>query len=187
MDPSPPTERRGGFAPAEGCEDHGVAPLRMWSTWVGRRGGHHLRLALGLPRVSEKAGLAGTAHESPDVEPEGGPRVPPTLGEEAPRPRLGDRRRGGQGRRREAPTSARRDEPRPRWAIAYKFPPEERTALLKPIEVHTGRNGTITPFAVLEPVFVGGVHHHERHPAQRGRDPAEGRPQRRHRDRSPSG
>ena len=45
----------------------------------------------------------------------------------------------------------------PRWAIAYKFPPEERTALLKSIEIHTGRTGKITPFAVLEPVFVGGV------------------------------
>jgi DNA ligase (NAD+) len=45
----------------------------------------------------------------------------------------------------------------PRWAIAYKFPPEERTALLKRIDVHTGRTGKVTPFAVLEPVFVGGV------------------------------
>jgi DNA ligase (NAD+) len=45
----------------------------------------------------------------------------------------------------------------PRWAIAFKFPPEERTALLKDIDVHTGRTGKVTPFAVLEPVFVGGV------------------------------
>ena len=45
----------------------------------------------------------------------------------------------------------------PRWAIAYKFPPEERTALLRSIDVHTGRTGKVTPFAVLEPVFVGGV------------------------------
>jgi DNA ligase (NAD+) len=45
----------------------------------------------------------------------------------------------------------------PRWAIAYKFPPEERTALLERIDVHTGRTGKVTPFAVLEPVFVGGV------------------------------
>ncbi len=45
----------------------------------------------------------------------------------------------------------------PRWAVAYKFPPEERTALLKDIQVHTGRTGKVTPFAVLEPVFVGGV------------------------------
>jgi DNA ligase (NAD+) len=45
----------------------------------------------------------------------------------------------------------------PRWAIAYKFPPEERTTLLRQIDVHTGRTGIVTPFAVLEPVFIGGV------------------------------
>jgi DNA ligase (NAD+) len=45
----------------------------------------------------------------------------------------------------------------PRWAIAYKFPPEERTAVLRKIDIHTGRTGKVTPFAVLEPVLVGGV------------------------------
>ena len=44
----------------------------------------------------------------------------------------------------------------PRWAIAYKFPPEERTTLLKDIQVSIGRTGAATPFAVLEPVFVAG-------------------------------
>jgi DNA ligase (NAD+) len=44
----------------------------------------------------------------------------------------------------------------PRWAIAYKFPPEERTTKLKDIMVSIGRTGKATPFAVLEPVFVGG-------------------------------
>jgi DNA ligase (NAD+) len=44
----------------------------------------------------------------------------------------------------------------PRWAIAYKFPPEERTTLLKEIQVSIGRTGKATPFAVLEPVLVGG-------------------------------
>ncbi len=44
----------------------------------------------------------------------------------------------------------------PRWAIAYKFPPEERTTLMKDIMVSIGRTGRATPFAVLEPVFVGG-------------------------------
>ena len=44
----------------------------------------------------------------------------------------------------------------PRWAIAFKFPPEERTTILKAIEVSVGRTGRTTPFAVLDPVFVGG-------------------------------
>ncbi len=45
----------------------------------------------------------------------------------------------------------------PRWAIAYKFPPEERTTLLEKIDVHTGRTGIVTPFARLQPVFISGV------------------------------
>lgn len=45
----------------------------------------------------------------------------------------------------------------PRWAIAYKFPPEERTTRLVAIEVSVGRTGRVTPYAVLEPVFVGGA------------------------------
>jgi len=44
----------------------------------------------------------------------------------------------------------------PRWAIAVKFPPEERTTVLREIQVSVGRTGRATPFAVLEPVFVGG-------------------------------
>jgi DNA ligase (NAD+) len=44
----------------------------------------------------------------------------------------------------------------PRWAIAYKYPPEERTTLLKEIMVSIGRTGVATPFAVLEPVLVAG-------------------------------
>ncbi len=44
----------------------------------------------------------------------------------------------------------------PRWAIAFKFPPEERNTLLKNIMVSIGRTGKATPFAQLEPVFVGG-------------------------------
>jgi DNA ligase (NAD+) len=44
----------------------------------------------------------------------------------------------------------------PRWAIAFKFPPEEKTTLLEDIFVSIGRTGRATPFAALTPVFVGG-------------------------------
>ena len=44
----------------------------------------------------------------------------------------------------------------PRWAIARKFPPEERTTRLIDIEVSIGRTGRATPYAVLEPVLVAG-------------------------------
>ncbi len=44
----------------------------------------------------------------------------------------------------------------PRWAIAYKFPPEEKMTKLQEIMVSIGRTGKATPFAKLEPVFVGG-------------------------------
>ncbi|MGW4463157.1 NAD-dependent DNA ligase LigA [Micromonospora sp. NPDC004704] len=44
----------------------------------------------------------------------------------------------------------------PRWAIAFKYPPEEVTTKLLDIEVNVGRTGRVTPFAVLEPVRVAG-------------------------------
>ncbi|MGW5438894.1 NAD-dependent DNA ligase LigA [Nocardia asteroides] len=44
----------------------------------------------------------------------------------------------------------------PRWAIAYKYPPEEATTTLLNIEVNVGRTGRVTPFAVMAPVSIAG-------------------------------
>lgn len=45
----------------------------------------------------------------------------------------------------------------PKWAVAYKFPPEEKETLLKDIEISVGRTGVITPVAVFEPVRLAGT------------------------------
>jgi DNA ligase (NAD+) len=45
----------------------------------------------------------------------------------------------------------------PRWSIAYKFPPDIETTMLLDIEINVGRTGSLNPFAVLEPVVIGGA------------------------------
>src|SRR5262249_61797381 len=44
----------------------------------------------------------------------------------------------------------------PRWAVAYKYPPEEVNTKLLDIRVNVGRTGRVTPFGVMEPVLVSG-------------------------------
>ena len=67
----------------------------------------------------------------------------------------------------------------PRWAIAYKYPPEEATTKLLDIRVNVGRTGRVTPFAFMEPVVVAGLDGVAGHPAQRGRGAPQGRADRR--------
>ncbi|HXN97895.1 MAG TPA: NAD-dependent DNA ligase LigA [Candidatus Acidoferrales bacterium] len=45
----------------------------------------------------------------------------------------------------------------PRWAIAYKYPAHQETTIVKEIAVSVGRTGVLTPFAIFEPVQIGGV------------------------------
>ncbi|MGA1844936.1 MAG: NAD-dependent DNA ligase LigA, partial [bacterium] len=45
----------------------------------------------------------------------------------------------------------------PRWAVAWKFPPQQENTVIRDIIVNVGRTGAVTPVAILEPVRVGGV------------------------------
>lgn len=45
----------------------------------------------------------------------------------------------------------------PKWAVAYKFPPEEKQTKLLDIELNVGRTGAITPVAIFEPIFLAGT------------------------------
>jgi DNA ligase (NAD+) len=71
----------------------------------------------------------------------------------------------------------------PRWACAYKFAPDRAETTVRDITIQVGRTGALTPVAELEPVFFGGHDGQARHPAQRGRNRAQGCADRRHRSR----
>lgn len=45
----------------------------------------------------------------------------------------------------------------PKWAVAYKFPPEEKTTKLLDVEINVGRTGVVTPVAVFEPILLAGT------------------------------
>ncbi|MCQ2455507.1 MAG: NAD-dependent DNA ligase LigA [Clostridia bacterium] len=45
----------------------------------------------------------------------------------------------------------------PKWAVAYKYPPEEKETVLRSIEINVGRTGALTPTAVFDPIFLAGT------------------------------
>ncbi len=45
----------------------------------------------------------------------------------------------------------------PKWAVAYKYPPEEKDTVLREIEVNVGRTGALTPIAVFDPILLAGT------------------------------
>ena len=56
----------------------------------------------------------------------------------------------------------------PKWAVAFKYPPEEKETTLNEIEINVGRTGALTPVAVFDPVqLAGAVLHSERLPDMR--------------------
>ena len=100
-----------------------------------------------------------------------------------PRRRARDRRRGGQGRRRRAPAAARLDLAGRRGGRSRSSTrPRRSTPGCCAIEVNTGRTGRVTPVRRDGADQGGRLDGRERHPAQRPRGPAQGRPPRRHRD-----
>lgn len=45
----------------------------------------------------------------------------------------------------------------PKWAVAFKYPPEEKTTVLKAVEINVGRTGALTPTAVFDPILLAGT------------------------------
>ncbi len=121
--------RRRGFEPARQSESY--AALRAWGLPVSE----HTRLLAGVEEVLEHIAYWAERRHDVEYEIDG---VVVKIDEVSAQRRLGATSRA------------------PRWAIAYKYPPEEATTTLLDIRVNVGRTGRVTPFAVLEPVGVAG-------------------------------
>jgi DNA ligase (NAD+) len=121
--------KREGFAPARQSEAYDA--LRAWGLPVSE----HTKIKRGVTEIVEHVEYWGVHRHDIEHEIDG---IVIKVDEVALQRRLGSTSRA------------------PRWAIAYKYPPEEATTTLRDIRVNVGRTGRVTPFAVLEPVVVAG-------------------------------
>ena len=160
-----------------------AVPLRMLVHGIGLREGLELDPAVAGLRAAARVGAA-------DLDATTGCSTRSSEVQDVHRPlRRAPAQRRARDRRRSSSRSTRSRVQRqlgstsraPRWAIAYKYPPEEVNTKLLDIQVNVGRTGRVTPFGVMEPVRRRRVHRRARHPAQRRRGAAQGRAHRRHR------
>jgi DNA ligase (NAD+) len=120
---------RRGFEPVS--QSHAYEALQAWGLPVSKR----WRVVRSLDEVREFVGFYAEHRHDVEHEIDG---VVVKVDEVAIQRRLGSTSRA------------------PRWAIAYKYPPEEVNTKLVDIRVNVGRTGRVTPYAVLEPVRVAG-------------------------------
>lgn len=123
------TDYTDGFAPATLHDAY--AALRAWGLPVS----NHTTLVQGLAAVGERIVYWGERRHAIEHEIDG---VVVKLNDFAQQRRLGATSRA------------------PRWAVAYKYPPEEAQTRLLDIRVNVGRTGRVTPFAFMDPVRVAG-------------------------------
>jgi DNA ligase (NAD+) len=121
--------RRRGFEPARQSESYRA--LAAWGLPVSE----HTRLLSTIDELIEHIAYWGEHRHDVDHEIDG---VVAKIDEVPAQRRLGSTSRA------------------PRWAIAFKYPPEEATTRLLDIRVNVGRTGRVTPFAFMEPVTIAG-------------------------------
>jgi DNA ligase (NAD+) len=121
--------KRDGFEPDR--QSHAYQALRAWGLPVSP----HTTIVSTMAEVDERVAYWGEHRHDAEHEIDG---VVIKVDEVVEQRRLGTTSRA------------------PRWAIAFKYPPEEATTTLLDIQVNVGRTGRVTPFAVMEPVKVAG-------------------------------